>query len=93
MSDLGAILGAFWGQLGAILAETGFVYERSEGLAGLNGSKSVPEKGDCCLVAETGFVYERSEGLAGLNDSKSVPEKGDCCIVADFEPSWGHPLF
>jgi hypothetical protein len=43
---LGAILGSSWG----ILAETVFVYERSEGLTGLNDSLEVPEREESCLV-------------------------------------------
>ena len=49
-----ALLGAFFGQVGAILAETVFVYERSEGLPGSNDHLEVPGREESCLVP--GFV-------------------------------------
>ena len=52
-----ALLGAFLGQVGAILghvAETVFVYERSEGLPGSNDHLEVPERGESCLTPDLG---------------------------------------
>ena len=58
--------------LGAILAETVFVYERSEGLPGLNDSLEVPEREESHLVPG----FEASWGHLGRGprgDQKKDP--------------------
>ena len=52
LGHLGHVLGLPWVVLAlswAILAETGFVYERSEGLTDLSDSKSRQSERKCCL--------------------------------------------
>ena len=73
---------AILGHLRVILAETGFVYERSEGLTDfkrllecVRKRRLLPRGRPSTILAETGFVYERSEGLAGLQKIIRVCQK------------------